>query len=243
MNDIYLNFKSIDGPINPIRVLELSSNIPFRGFQVNLSNVIRLERPEIFTKIEETKSSDLIFTVDGNINSAIHKFKSAYDIGNIPGQFYPGNIGSHLDIGQDLIIKTGLNGLIYGYTIENPIYLGENYLYIDINNIIIPGKSPCVSNFKVAIQDTRNYKTLKYYNDEKSYACQQESDDTIIPEGIKGDINQDGTVNVVDIVQTISFILGSSEPNDYQFWAADINDDGQINVVDIVNMVNIILGD
>ena len=38
----------------------------------------------------------------------------------------------------------------------------------------------------------------------------------------------------------ISYILGNSIPNDYQFTASDINEDGIINVLDIVLIVDII---
>ena len=51
-----------------------------------------------------------------------------------------------------------------------------------------------------------------------------------------GDINLDGNLDVVDIVQLVNLIL-SNESNDN----ADINQDGAINVVDVVQLVNLIL--
>ena len=56
-----------------------------------------------------------------------------------------------------------------------------------------------------------------------------------------GDINQDGSINVLDIVSMINFILSSNIPTDNQFILSDINEDGIINVLDIVLIVNIIL--
>ncbi|MAJ44096.1 MAG: hypothetical protein CMF96_08405 [Candidatus Marinimicrobia bacterium] len=53
-----------------------------------------------------------------------------------------------------------------------------------------------------------------------------------------GDINQDGVVNIVDIVQTVNMVLGTI-PTDS---LADVNNDGLVNIVDIVSLVNIILG-
>ena len=55
------------------------------------------------------------------------------------------------------------------------------------------------------------------------------------------DINNDGIVNVIDIVSTVNIILGSTTPDDYQSCAADVNEDGLINVIDIVSIVNFIL--
>jgi len=53
------------------------------------------------------------------------------------------------------------------------------------------------------------------------------------------DVNNDGTINVVDIVNTVNIIFGSYATEE-QICAADANQDGTINVVDIVNIVNFI---
>lgn len=61
-------------------------------------------------------------------------------------------------------------------------------------------------------------------------------------DGILGDTNEDGIINVSDIILMISFILNHADPTSYEAWASDLNDDGLINVVDIVVMIDIILG-
>ncbi len=55
------------------------------------------------------------------------------------------------------------------------------------------------------------------------------------------DINQDGFINVVDIVQLVNIIFEIFDPSNYELCASDINGDGIINVVDIVTLVNYIL--
>lgn len=57
-----------------------------------------------------------------------------------------------------------------------------------------------------------------------------------------GDINQDDLINISDIVLTVSFILQTTAPSDYQLWAADMNADGEIDVLDLVMLVEFILG-
>ena len=52
-----------------------------------------------------------------------------------------------------------------------------------------------------------------------------------------GDINQDGNIDVSDIIIVINIIIGDNSYNEL----ADMNDDGIINVVDVVSIVNIIL--
>ena len=56
-----------------------------------------------------------------------------------------------------------------------------------------------------------------------------------------GDINNDLVINVIDIVQVVNIILGSSDPDSTQICAVDMNADGIINVVDIIMIINIIL--
>jgi len=56
---------------------------------------------------------------------------------------------------------------------------------------------------------------------------------------ILGDINDDGEVNVTDIVALYSYILGNTAGIDET--AVDINADGEVNVTDIVNLYSIIL--
>ena len=54
-----------------------------------------------------------------------------------------------------------------------------------------------------------------------------------------GDINADDSVDVLDVVMLVSFILSGDTS---ELDGADINNDGDINVLDIVALVSIILG-
>ena len=56
-----------------------------------------------------------------------------------------------------------------------------------------------------------------------------------------GDVDSDGAINVLDIVNMVNFALQIDEPTEYEFWAADLNQDGDINVLDVISVVNIIL--
>ena len=55
-----------------------------------------------------------------------------------------------------------------------------------------------------------------------------------------GDLNQDGLINVQDIILSVNFILGAS-PNSYEFCSGDLNEDGVIDIIDVVALVNLIL--
>ena len=56
-----------------------------------------------------------------------------------------------------------------------------------------------------------------------------------------GDVNTDGNLDVLDVVMTVNYILGSVEFSDIQTCSADYNGDGGVDVLDIVTIVNEIL--
>jgi hypothetical protein len=61
--------------------------------------------------------------------------------------------------------------------------------------------------------------------------------DYLMASFIPGDVNDDGVINILDVVSTVNIVLGQAEWVD----AADYNDDDVINVLDIVSIVNVIM--
>ena len=59
-----------------------------------------------------------------------------------------------------------------------------------------------------------------------------------IDNGLPGDINSDGLLNILDIVSLVNLVLASDYEN-----SADLNQDNILNVLDIVSLVNLILAD
>lgn len=57
----------------------------------------------------------------------------------------------------------------------------------------------------------------------------------------RGDANGSMTVDVMDIVSMVGYILGQN-PQPFIFEAGDVNADNAINILDVVGVVNIILG-
>jgi hypothetical protein len=55
-----------------------------------------------------------------------------------------------------------------------------------------------------------------------------------------GDVNDDGKINVMDIVEIVSKIMGSPSDN-FILDAADIDGNGTVNVMDLVNVVEMIM--
>ena len=58
-----------------------------------------------------------------------------------------------------------------------------------------------------------------------------------------GDLNQDGNINVLDVVLTVSSVLGHGILTGDQILSADINMDGQVNVIDITLIIDMLFAD
>ena len=59
--------------------------------------------------------------------------------------------------------------------------------------------------------------------------------------GEVGDVNLDSTLDILDVILVLNFILEVEFPNDDQIWLSDINSDTMLNILDIIALVNIIL--
>jgi hypothetical protein len=78
-----------------------------------------------------------------------------------------------------------------------------------------------------------------YVGDENIYFTQTYFDESSV---ILGDVNGDGTINILDVVLIVQHILsGGANLTGDALEAADFNDDGTINVLDVVATVNLIL--
>ena len=58
----------------------------------------------------------------------------------------------------------------------------------------------------------------------------------------KGDVNEDGAINIIDVLGVVNIVLGVLSPTPTQEWAADFNEDGTVNIIDAILLVNYILG-
>jgi len=61
-------------------------------------------------------------------------------------------------------------------------------------------------------------------------------------EMLMGDVDQNGTVDITDIILAVNFMLGSGNLTETQQQIADLNHDGSIDIFDIIQIVNIMLG-
>tara|TARA_B100001750_G_scaffold219933_1_gene207228 strand:+ start:130 stop:1422 length:1293 start_codon:yes stop_codon:yes gene_type:complete len=57
-----------------------------------------------------------------------------------------------------------------------------------------------------------------------------------------GDVNMDESIDILDVVLLVNFVLGADEPTNIQLQIADFNDDGILNILDVISLVNQITG-
>ena len=62
------------------------------------------------------------------------------------------------------------------------------------------------------------------------------------PESVSGDVNYDGSLNVIDVVLIVNYILDAGEFSSDQISISDFNSDGSVDILDIVEIINYILG-
>ena len=71
-----------------------------------------------------------------------------------------------------------------------------------------------------------------------SVVHEQVCDDTLL-----GDLNLDGSINVLDIVTLVNSIVGEDTLDGQSLINADVNQDENINVLDVVVLVNQIVSE
>lgn len=62
------------------------------------------------------------------------------------------------------------------------------------------------------------------------------------PQGLKGDVNGDGGIDILDVLAAVNHILSLIPLTEDSLLRADCNGDGQINILDALSIVNVILG-
>ena len=93
-------------------------------------------------------------------------------------------------------------------------------------------------NYRVWLLNDEDEEVVKTIDTEIEYEA-----DFLFCEGI-GDVNGDGTVNVVDIVSLVQHVIGTLLITDpVLLCEADLNEDNLYNIVDIVSLVNLIIGE
>ena len=204
--------------------------------------------------IEVTPEQEIIWKHTGNINSAWGWYYRAYKIPSIhPDAFSVIADNYTVDENNNNIIQISGNSLDFtiinksGYTQPYQFSFGEStdgppmFDYEEGDFSLGPNESIELS-FAVLdgnISSTNiNFSIWPVHHD---YALKELSYNITTNDTLLGDVNQDGLVNVLDVVSIVGYILGSQEFNETELYLSDYNEDDIINVIDIISLVNMIL--
>ena len=116
---------------------------------------------------------------------------------------------------------------------EYNIYRNGSFLNSSLENFFVD------NTFTIGEQNQYNVSAVDLYFNESNISSTVVINTT--EDLLLGDITQDGTVNVLDVVAMVGFVVGSFEFTDFQVQLADINEDNVVNVLDVVATVNSII--
>ena len=188
----------------------------------NLSNLFYLVLPfnQLTSIPENIGNLANLFWLDIGYNEVEYLPES---IGNLQGLTYLWIFGNNLTTLPNSFCDLNLNWDNDDYGFIPYFAAGGNQLCDNIPDCVLSS-----SNFNSAI-DPLYYTFEITLEQECEEGCNQ------------GDLNNDATINVTDIIAMVNIVLDPSQPTDNQLCGADLNGDGTINVVDIIALVNIIL--
>ena len=103
-------------------------------------------------------------------------------------------------------------------------------IIIEFTQEISPGNQECLLNF------TSNQNSYVQYNNEFPILFDVNEFQVLL-----GDLNQDLTIDILDVIISVNIILEILDPTSYQNIASDLNEDNNINIQDVIIMINLIL--
>ena len=62
----------------------------------------------------------------------------------------------------------------------------------------------------------------------------------VVTQALKGDVNNDGKVNIADVTELINYLL-SGNADGVNLWAADVDNNDNINIADVTGLINYLL--
>jgi len=239
-------------------------------YAINYSDAsIRFEIPtgdDVYTSSSFLEGSDGVEIYFGSDDGSIY----GLDINGNSLAGFPKNISSGALVGSvvfsdldddgdaDMIVSDNM-GNIYAEDLDGEILQGFpiNYQYpfsssseiidydLDGDLEIVSGSSGdlVIIDVKYTNGNSTDYWSKYKGNYKRSGYSLEGSNGEICSGSVAGDINYDGTINVVDIVRLVTLVLDSSTMTELEACVADLNGDGIINVLDIVSLVNLIIND
>lgn len=95
---------------------------------------------------------------------------------------------------------------------------------------------------EVSTPDNGYYDTEQYRYLNSDGTLSNQVSITLKASASAGDVNNDGEVNVTDVVAIANYVMGDN-PGTFVEANADVNNDGEVNIGDVVKLANIVMGE
>ena len=231
------------------------ATLPLKYSHLELGDIIQFDKivnnikslGEDYT-IENTRNGQTIypyFMVTSVTKSPKNIKIEATQLHRLVRSFTPAVGSLSRTLNNDVSEEDSIIGLtLYDYNILYDIILNEED---PVNKYITSEQkrvSDLTSNGNISLNDLNmlgQFLGIEAIVDSEEYTSNEDETDEDLT-SLLGDINNDGTINVVDVVMLVNFILETTTGTSEQLDVADYNEDGTVNVVDIVNIVHEILG-
>ena len=170
-------------------------------------------------------------------------------------------MGFSLELPENFMVATEMNNGIMNYMVST------NSVFIDDHTMISKMKSNS-NTMRVVVYSEKNkpfksnddtiltitlktggkrgtyqakLKSLELANGFNNLATLPDVSFSIVVDGMMGDVNGDGSIDIADVVTQVNYILDNNNGTSFNHDAADLDGDGVITISDVVSLVNCIL--
>ena len=145
------------------------------------------------------------------------------------------------DVEIDVLLEPGASNQVhfavedeYGNDIPNAIII-LNGIENTPGNYVFHNIAPGTHNFEVHMDCYLTYEDQLTLTDQNVFV-------EVVLSQLAGDANDDGEVNVLDVIAVTNFYL-DLDPQPFCFDNADINNDGVVDILDVISIVSIFTND
>ncbi len=259
INDSSNNFgggvfsKLSDPNISDVEIFNNLSERTGGGIYFRLSNAI-LQRSYIHNNTAYHRAGGIDFSSSKVfVNKTTIVYNAAYNGGGgIQSYFadsYPIIVNSIIwnnSPDQILYDNDGKAGIYYSNILggwQNGInILSVDPLFSDVfqNDFTLTDDSPCIDMGISYFVDNDTVIVDMGIDEYNGFQPDMGADETEFTQ-LMGDVNQDNTIDVTDLLIIINYMLNSDDFSDYELWLCDLNGDGFVNILDIIILVLLIV--
>ena len=180
----------------------------------------------------------------------LHNLNHTFSVGK-------GSVTRRSSLGVYFALEEFVDGEIIGSNEWNDVFQGYNHITfddLDLYEKMLIGSERYVTTYQKRAADITSDGSVDSYDMNIiqmilgeplttyfDYAEFTEEEGLDLPFVLTGDVNNDGFVNVTDIVLIVNYVMSDALPTDADLLAMDFIADGILNIIDIVALVNIIL--